>query len=66
VVVSPSGVDIDLSIILEFASTNNQVNYESLLHGLEFLRDLGARDVDIVGAHKTSILCTNMSSKCIK
>jgi hypothetical protein len=37
VVVSPSGVYIDLSIILEFACTNNQVEYESLLHGLEFL-----------------------------
>jgi ribonuclease HI len=47
VVVSPSGVYIDLSIRLEFAYTNNQVEYESLLHGLEFLRDLGARDVDV-------------------
>jgi ribonuclease HI len=47
VIVSPSGVYIDLSIRLEFASTNNQVEYESLLHGLKFLRDLGARDVDV-------------------
>jgi hypothetical protein len=49
VVVSPSGVCINLSITLEFACTNNQVEYESLLHGLEFLRDLGARDVDVFG-----------------
>jgi ribonuclease HI len=49
VVVSPSGVYIDLSIILEFACTNNQVEYESLLHGPEFLRDLGARDIDMFG-----------------
>jgi ribonuclease HI len=49
VVVSPSGVYIDLSIRLEFACTNNQADYESLLHGLEFLRDLGARDVDVFG-----------------
>jgi hypothetical protein len=48
-VVSPSGVYIDLSIRLEFACTNNQVEYESLLHRLEFLRDLGARDVDVFG-----------------
>jgi ribonuclease HI len=47
VVVSHSGVYIDLSVRLEFACTNNQVEYESLLHGLEFLRDLGARDVDV-------------------
>jgi hypothetical protein len=49
VVVSPSGVCINLSIRLEFACTNNQVEYESLLHGLEFLRDLVARDVDVFG-----------------
>jgi ribonuclease HI len=49
VVVSPSGVYIDLSIRLEFACMNNQVEYKSLLHGLEFLRDLGARDVDVFG-----------------
>jgi hypothetical protein len=49
VVVSPSGVYIDLSIILEFACTNNQVEYESLLHGLELFRDLGARDIDVFG-----------------
>jgi ribonuclease HI len=47
VVVLPSGVYIDLSIRLEFAYTNNQVEYESLLRGFEFLRDLGARDVDV-------------------
>jgi hypothetical protein len=49
VVVSPSGVYIDLSIRLKFACTNNQVEYESLLHGLVFLRDMGARDVDVFG-----------------
>jgi ribonuclease HI len=47
VVVSPSSVYIDLSIRLVFACTNNRVENESLLHGLEFLRDLGARDVDV-------------------
>jgi ribonuclease HI len=49
VVVSPSAVYIDLSIRLEYACTNNQVEYESLLHVLEFLRDLRARDVDVIG-----------------
>jgi hypothetical protein len=41
VVVSPSDVYIDLSIRLEFACTNNQLEYESLLHGLEFLETWG-------------------------
>jgi ribonuclease HI len=49
VVVSPSGVYIDLSIRLEFACTNNQVEYEFFLYGLEFLRDLGVRDIDVFG-----------------
>jgi hypothetical protein len=49
VIVSPSGMIIELSIRLEFAYTNNQVEYESLLHGLENLRDLGARNVDVFG-----------------
>jgi hypothetical protein len=38
-IVSPSGVYIDLSIRLEFACTNDQVEHESLLQGLEYLRD---------------------------
>jgi hypothetical protein len=45
----PSGVYIDLSIRLEFACSNNQVEYESWLHGLEYLRDLGTRNVDVFG-----------------
>jgi ribonuclease HI len=49
VIISPSGVYIDLSIGLEFACTNNQIEYESLLHGLEYLRDVGARDVEGFG-----------------
>jgi ribonuclease HI len=49
VIISPSGMYIDLSIRLEFSCTNNHVEYESLLHGLEYLRDLGARDVDMFG-----------------
>jgi ribonuclease HI len=43
VIVSTSDMYIDLSIRLEFACTNNQVEYESLLHELEYLRDLGVK-----------------------
>jgi ribonuclease HI len=65
VVVSPSGVYIDLSIRLEFACTNNQVEYESLLHGLEFLRDLGARDVDVFGDPNLIIHQIRGDSQCL-
>jgi ribonuclease HI len=48
VIIFPSGMYIDLSIRLEFTCTNNQVKYESLLHGLEYLRH-GANDIDVFG-----------------
>jgi ribonuclease HI len=65
VVVSPSGVYIDLSIKLEFACTNNQVEYESLLHRLEFLRDLGARDVDVFGDSNLAVQQIRGDSQCL-
>jgi ribonuclease HI len=65
VVVSPSGVYIDLSIILEISCTNNQVEYESLLHGLEFLRDLGARDVDVFGDYNLIVQQIRDGSQCL-
>jgi ribonuclease HI len=65
VIVSPSGVDIDLSVRLEFACTNNQVEYESLLHGLEYLRDLGARDVDVFGDSNLIVQQIRGESQCL-
>jgi ribonuclease HI len=64
-VVSPSGVYIDLSIRLEFACTNNQVEYKSLLHGLEFLRDMGARDVDVFGDSNLITQQIREDSQCL-
>jgi ribonuclease HI len=65
VIVSPSGVIIDLSVILEFACTNNQVEYESSLHGLEYLRDLGARDVDVFGDSNLIMQQIRGDSQCL-
>jgi ribonuclease HI len=65
VVVSPSGQYIDLSIRLEFPCTNNQVEYESLLHGLEFLRDLGARDVNMFGDSNLIMQQIRGDSQCL-
>jgi ribonuclease HI len=65
VVISPNGVYIDLSIRLEFACTNNQVEYKSLLHGLEFLRDLGARDVDVFGDSNLIVQQIRGDSQCL-
>jgi ribonuclease HI len=65
VVVSPSGVYIGLSIKLEFACTTNQVEYESLLHGLEFLRDLGVRDIDVFGDSNLIMQQIRGDSQCL-
>jgi hypothetical protein len=65
VIISPSDVHIDLSIRLEFACTNNQVKYESFLHGLEYLRDLGARDVDVFGASNLIVHQIKGDSQCL-
>jgi ribonuclease HI len=65
VVVSPSGVYIDLSIRLEFACTNNQVEYESLLYGLEFFRDLGARYVNVFGDSNLIVQQIRGDSQCL-
>jgi ribonuclease HI len=65
VIISPSGVYIDVSIRLEFACTNNQVEYESLLHGLEFSRDLGARDVDVFGDSNLIVQQVRGDSQCL-
>jgi ribonuclease HI len=65
VIVSPSGVIIDLFVILEFACTNNQVEYESSLHGLEYLRDLGARGVDVFGDSNLIVQQIRGDSQCL-
>jgi ribonuclease HI len=65
VTVSPSGMIIDLCVRLGFACTNNQVEYESLLHGLEYLRDLGARDVDVLGVSSLIMQQIRGDSQCL-
>jgi ribonuclease HI len=49
VIVSPNGMCYELSIRLEFACTNNQAEYKGLLHELEFLREMGAKEVEASG-----------------
>jgi hypothetical protein len=65
VIVSPNGAYIDLSIRLEFACTNNQVEYETLLHGIEYLRDVGARYVDVFGDSNLIVPQVRGDSQCL-
>jgi ribonuclease HI len=63
--ISPSGVYIDLSIRIEFACTNNQVEYVSFQHVLEYLRDLGSRDVDVFGESNLIVQQFMGDSQCL-
>jgi ribonuclease HI len=47
--VSSCGIEYELLTRLEFKCTNNQVEYEALLNGLEVLNDMGVDIVEIFG-----------------
>jgi len=49
VLISPSGAVFELSNRLEEFCTNNQVEYEALLFGLEFLQSMGVKHVEAFG-----------------
>jgi ribonuclease HI len=65
VIVSPNSTYIDLSIRLEFACTNNQVEHEAFLHGIEYLRDLGERDIDVFGDSNLIVQQVRGDSQCL-
>jgi ribonuclease HI len=46
VIVSPHGITESLSSRLEFECTNNQAEYEALWFELEYLVDMGVRNID--------------------
>jgi ribonuclease H / adenosylcobalamin/alpha-ribazole phosphatase len=48
-IVSPHGVEYELSIRLEFECTNNEAEYEALLTGLETLAELGVLHTEVFG-----------------
>ena len=49
VLISPSGAVFELSNRLEEFCTRNQVEYEALLFGLEFLQSMGVTHVEVFG-----------------
>jgi ribonuclease HI len=65
VMVSPHGMQYELSVRLEFMCTNNPAEYEGLLHGLEFLRDMGVTVVEALGDSKLVVQQINGESQCL-
>ena len=49
VIISPRGEMTTLSFNLAFEYTNNQIEYEALVIGLEILLELGEKDVRVIG-----------------
>jgi ribonuclease HI len=60
VLISPDGVVFEFSNRLEEECTNNQVEYEALLFGLEFLQSMGVKHVE---AFEDSLLVVQQVSK---
>ena len=60
VLISPNGAVIEFSNQLEEKCTNNQVEYEALLFGLEFLQSMGVKHVEAFG---DSLLVVQQVSK---
>jgi ribonuclease HI len=65
VVRSPNGNVHELSGRLEFECTNNQVEYEALLMGLEFLIGMGVRDIKAYGDSKLVVDQLRGESQCM-
>jgi ribonuclease HI len=65
VIVSLSNSCSDVSARLEFACTNNQTEYEALLHGLELLRDMGVRNVEAFGESMLIVQQIKGESQCL-
>jgi ribonuclease HI len=55
VIESPSGQEFKFAYRLEFNSTNNVAEYEALLLGLEFCKDMGVKCLNIKGGSNVVI-----------
>jgi ribonuclease HI len=63
--ISPHGATFELSIRLEFSCTNNQMEYEALLIGLEHLKDMGVKNVDAFGDSRLVVQQIKGEHQCL-
>jgi ribonuclease HI len=64
-IVSPRGVEYEVSTRLEFGSTNNQAEYEALLTGLQVLVEVDARKVEAFGDSELVVQQMRGESQCL-
>jgi ribonuclease HI len=64
VIASPAGQSFNFAFRLEFDATNNVVEYEALLLGLEIDKDMGIKILNIKGDSELIILQVNNKFAC--
>ncbi|GKV39170.1 hypothetical protein SLEP1_g46978 [Rubroshorea leprosula] len=64
VVISPSGLKTQMSFQLDFDYTNNQVEYEALIIGLEMLVELKVSMVEVIG--DSQLVLKQLSDTCLE
>jgi hypothetical protein len=64
-IISPKGISRGFSVCLEYSYTNNQVEYEALIVGLEYLVTMGVKHVEAYGDSQLVVQQINGSSKCL-
>ena len=55
VIVSPRGASFELAFQIKPMTTNNQVEYEAILKGLQLLHDVKAESMEVFGYSKLAI-----------
>jgi ribonuclease HI len=65
VMLSSSGVTYELSMQLEFSCTNNQMEYEALVVGLEWLIDMKVKHVEAYGGSQLVVHQVCGESQCL-
>jgi ribonuclease HI len=62
--ISPRGEMFEFAIPIQPTITNNQAEYEALLRGLQYLREVGAVSVEIYGDSELVIMQLNGQYEC--
>jgi ribonuclease HI len=65
VLVLPHGVCHEFAMKLEFACTNNQAEYEGLLHGLELLKEIGVKKIEALEDSNLVVQQIKGESQCL-
>jgi hypothetical protein len=66
IIMSPSGDNFEALSRLDHKCTNNQIEYEALLFGLEILHDMGVKHVEAYGDSLLVVQQVSKVCQCLK